>query len=393
MFCTQCGNQVPDGMAFCNQCGAKMPGQMKREAILDPAPAPEVVPEQPVQELPPQNPYQEPNAGPQNGSQYSQDTQPWNTAYGNGPTGNMNGQGGGYYGAPPQGWGPQPYNASPVVNEVKRSVGGAAFLVMTLCLTVLFVLILIPLFQTYSTYSRLGMSTEASAYLIILLIVMIPPVLLIIGTWMMWGSSKGPSPVISGTGLVKATMIIYAVLIILGIIAYVVYIIYTVSRYARVLNEYKRFYGSGIRIGDIYGDGWTIFWVVNVIVLLILLLALIYYFKIVKVCNIVRDSVLTGTQTSDVPVYISVINIIVLVFLSIGLIALIIVSIAEKEIFYDAMSELNLPYTASGTYMTTTMLTLILNIVALISFTAFLSSLKRAFLLARRAEYYPPNNY
>ena len=64
MFCTKCGNQIPDGTAFCPACGVKISAQQPNLNNAQPtyvAPPQPAAPQNPYQQQPyQQQPYQQP---------------------------------------------------------------------------------------------------------------------------------------------------------------------------------------------------------------------------------------------------------------------------------------------------------------------------------------------
>ncbi len=64
-FCTNCGNQIPDGVKFCTVCGAALTGEAAPQPKPQPAQQPQAQPQPPHQQsVYQQQPYQQPYTPP-----------------------------------------------------------------------------------------------------------------------------------------------------------------------------------------------------------------------------------------------------------------------------------------------------------------------------------------
>lgn len=395
MFCPKCGAQLPEGLTFCSNCGARLDAQE--------APAEEKEIQTPdFQENQNQDPdhwHDEPAAAPGAGYTQPQDpaqgyTAPQDPAYGYGQPQN---QGYGQPQAPGYGYDPNagymdpgPYNqVSPITMAVKDGVGSVVFLLMTLCLTVSLLVILgygfsygnkmNVIFQEVRPFAHYD-----TAFYVIMFIVMIPSILTVIGTWIMWGSSRGRGYEVKGTGLVKSAMIIYAVCIGLAIVAYAAGMIMQISEYNNARNAYNSFYG-GSYYSSSMDSSMTAFIIVSIITLAILIIFMIYYIKIGRAASIIRDSSVTGRQTGDISGLITVINVVVLICQFIVLIAVVAGTTVLNAELKQAEMEVYARYgfTLFQDGMTMTYIFIILSILTMIFFTASISKIKKELLYAQ----------
>ena len=211
----------------------------------------------------------------------------------------------------------------PAVEAIKSAGKSAAFLITTICYTISVIISLI-----YTGVVGLGMSaltsglagelalmgvdestqelmstTYTSSFITTLFIAICPMVLMLIGMWVIYGSSKKSTPTLKGLGACRAAIIIWDVLMWIATVftVLVAVLLITLSGYIAEELSYV-FYEdvSGTVVGVIVG--------ISVGLLIYVILALIYITKMLKTTRVVKDIVNVGYSKKKVSVYLIVIN-------------------------------------------------------------------------------------
>ena len=360
MFCPNCGSQIPDGSAFCTQCGkpisnAPQPQQETRSPLMgtmgnmgsSTGPVPPVPPTQPQ----PAPSY----AGPRPGY--------------------------------------MPVSLTPAQRGIKMTVSSSIFLVTVILYTV---------GVLFSLISGLVAASDAYRYtgmmVVMTLLMAVPGVLLSIGMWMAYGSSRQPDDRLSGVGLCRGVMIFYAVIVCIFMAAYLIITIYGLSEVSRASRAASYYYGgSWSDIYDAFGygsaarSGVAVIIIVMIVVLAILVLALIYFLKLAKLCKETYETMMVGTSRISGTGYIFGITVTVIVLSVIGFFISIISGAAMADIM-DEVSVVMPGLAASGvlSYISS-LLSIAMFICAAITLSQFKNNMMQA--TAGRGYYNPPRTY
>lgn len=258
MNCPICGAPLEEGARFCSNCGVK------------------VSPETAV-----------PPAGPGADGSY----QPQSPV------------------VPPAAWQtpePLPVSASPVRQALRRTLSSPIFLLLAVLLTCQ---LAVTLYSTF-TGARANDPTGSSTVLgISTVIVCLPLVLYTVGTWLMWGTSKGDAP-LKGPGAVRTASIIMVVLmsIVLAVFAIALALIGAAWSKGR---ESLGLADGAAEIRDLieaFDGSFTLFLIASGLILLMIFLVLLYFAKMARLAGTIRETDGTGLLSRRIPAYLNFVH-------------------------------------------------------------------------------------
>nr|MBQ6241893.1 zinc ribbon domain-containing protein [Lachnospiraceae bacterium] len=312
MHCTNCGQLLEEGALFCTHCGAKV--ELPQTPDLSPASAddyfaPAYTPVTPAVPATPVAPVT--------------------------PRGTVPSYG--YY--TPQ---PQPVtigSESPVRKALHDSLSSPSFLVVAILLTVQLILTLVSVFTSSGSsvysYASSSRASYTTGILIGTLLVCAPLILYVIGTWIVWGSSKGET--VKGAGCIKAASIIMIVVIAIIIGVFTVVFIAALSalgeysRYSyRSYYSYSRSYSDFDDLFDIFGGSAAALIIVFSLLLVLLVLILIYFIKMSGLASTIRQIDTFGVQRRPVSSYLNFIHMTMFVFSLLGILFLLLFTKANS---------------------------------------------------------------
>ena len=363
MFCTNCGKQIPDDSMFCPECGAKV-----------------IVPQAP--QTPEMPPAPEAPQAPQNTAVPGYPTNSYEPGYAQPDPNGMNYN--------PPGYGVPTRVESPAGDIVRKYVGGGAFLTMTICLTIV---MLMSFVQTASFFDLIRYSfydsAERAVVISTLMFTFIMMLLLLIGTWMMWGTARSRISGIKGTGLVKAWAIICAVLIGIVLLTFFYYAAIEAPRQFRpYIDELKRIGFDEYMKEVLNNEDMILALVAITLSFLLTVFYFIYFIKIAIAAGRIREMSWYGAGQKKIPGFINVMNVFNIIVL-LGCIFFLLFAAEELQ------AEIGIGYYYNGMdpdgFFTIGIISLIICIVVFVCFIVVNSSINGALRRLRWAESEPQN--
>ncbi|MBO4838670.1 MAG: zinc ribbon domain-containing protein [Lachnospiraceae bacterium] len=258
MNCRFCGAPLEEGARFCSNCGAKTDSAAPASSQNDPEPA--VSPAQ---------------------------SQPASAAS---------------YASRPQE--PLPLTESPVWRALRSALSSPLFLLLALLLTCELAS------MVYSGFTGARAADPNANNVILLLSTLtaaLPLLLYTVGTWLMWGSSKGEDR-LKGPGAVRAASVIMIVLISIAVAFYAIVLIPIIQLWSEGrLAELK----SSQEIKDLlklFDGSLGLFLFVIGLSLLMLILVLLYFAKMASLARTIREADETGLLRRRIPSYLNFVH-------------------------------------------------------------------------------------
>ena len=344
-FCPNCGSELPDGARFCEQCGTQI------TAPADPFAGRMTTDDQPADAGSfDQNTDHTQPAGTGSFGQSTEYTQPAG-GYAQDQTGtSQNGgyaQGGGYaqnsqYSQPGSGYaapGYQPYggfsgmryeqadNSPKPIHQAIRSVGSSPlFLIYIIIIAASIVMSFVSGGSSLAamTGRRSPAAVSGAGTLVGILITALPSIFIFIGLLMGFIDCKSREiPKGSGIGLYKAGRIIQIVFLCIAVVLIVIAGIVLGGLASGSFDLFAQYLGPevyhmlrGINMGAL---------VIGILIaaVVVLVLALIYFAKLLRMATVIRNSLARGRRAGSIPIFPAVLNIILLVFVLLGLVGII----------------------------------------------------------------------
>ena len=210
----------------------------------------------------------------------------------------------------------------PAIEAVKSAGKSAAFLIATICYTLCTIVSLLysvtmglgmgvltsamPLTGVDAATQEIYQATYISTFITTLVLAACPLILLLVGMWVIYGSSKNNTATVKGLGACRAAIIIWDILMWIATVFTVIIAVFLIAvsgMLGEMVSEMVYTDVTDIVSGVIIG--------VAVGFLVFVILALIYVTKMLKTTRVVKDIVTVGFSKKKVSVYLIVINFII----------------------------------------------------------------------------------
>ncbi len=378
MFCPHCGQENPDGSRFCSKCGQEMtvsvPSETENKPVSEPetvpveetaatpvstpktapeneavsTPVSKPVPEKAAAETPVSTPAAAPVTAPVNNQVYTPNRGPVYGQY-NGP-------------AVPQ----NPVRQVPVMSYtpvqkgIMNVLGSPAFLIMTILITLSLVLSLVSSVFTSSYMAELvaaisrssgsssiaiGAAPSAIGAIITSLFGQIPLILIIIGLWLVYGSSRSGTIKTGGLSLIRGVMIFNIIMTCLGLAAvlFLSIVLFVMAGFSgnivQSIVESVNGNSAALDTATISVISIVLVIVLSVVCFVSVVLALIYYIKQSGIIKGISTSLTTGRNFLKGSVYVRVMHIFFALSSVSGIVSLLTMSMSYT-IYYPVFNEI-----------------------------------------------------
>ena len=268
MNCPFCGAPLEEGAKFCTNCGAKLQAAAQSAAeSAGPAPAPE-------NNAFAGGGYQPPQGGPSYGG----------------------------YQAPQ----PLPVSESPVWKALRSTLSSPVFLILAILLTCN---LASTLYTSFIGARATNISANSVTLAVSTVLASLPLVLYTIGTWLLWGTSKGTQP-LKGTGAIRTGSIIMAVLsgFALCILAIALTVFGAAWRDGRIAATFHDSSKELEELMAIFDGSLSLYVFFCGLLLVMMFLVMLYFIKMSRLAKTIRKTDETGLQTRPISWYLNFVH-------------------------------------------------------------------------------------